>query len=81
MLLGQCRASCAARHPPRDRCRHRRIGPAGGRGGDPHVAALASGLAGEVYGLEVLARDIEDEGNNTTRFLVMSRRPDFPPGR
>lgn len=40
------------------------------------LAALASELAGEIYGLDVLARQIEDRANNTTRFLVMSRQPD-----
>jgi prephenate dehydratase len=45
--------------------------------GDPTQAALASELAGEIYGLEVLARHIEDEGNNTTRFLIMSPEPDY----
>ncbi|WP_227268327.1 prephenate dehydratase [Roseobacter weihaiensis] len=40
--------------------------------GDPQTAALASELAGEIYGLDLLARHIEDEGNNTTRFLLMS---------
>ncbi|HRO11084.1 prephenate dehydratase [Amaricoccus sp.] len=40
--------------------------------GDRSVAALASELAGEIHGLEVLARHIEDQQNNTTRFLVMS---------
>ena len=44
--------------------------------GDPKVAALASELAGEIYGLDVLARHIEDQGNNTTRFLIMSREAD-----
>ena len=44
--------------------------------GDPAEAALASELAGEIYGLDVLAREIEDQKNNTTRFLVMSRDPD-----
>ncbi len=44
--------------------------------GDPTLGALASELAGEIYGLEVLARQIEDQANNTTRFLVMSPRPD-----
>lgn len=44
--------------------------------GDPAEAALASELAGEIYGLDVLAREIEDQKNNTTRFLVMSRTPD-----
>ncbi|MEZ5673765.1 prephenate dehydratase [Thalassovita litoralis] len=45
--------------------------------GDPTVAALASELAGEIYGLDVMARHIEDHGNNTTRFLLMSREPDY----
>ena len=44
--------------------------------GDPTMAALASELAGEIYGLEVLARHIEDQGNNTTRFLIMSMEAD-----
>ena len=44
--------------------------------GDPSMAALASDLAGQIYGLNVLARHIEDQGNNTTRFLVMARDPD-----
>ena len=39
---------------------------------DPSHAALASELAGEIYGLNVLARHIEDTDNNTTRFLIMS---------
>ena len=43
---------------------------------DPAEAALASELAGEIYGLDVLAREIEDQKNNTTRFLVVSRTPD-----
>ena len=43
---------------------------------DPSLAALASELAGEIYGLDVLARHIEDQGNNTTRFLLMSREAD-----
>ncbi len=45
--------------------------------GDPTLAALASELAGEIYGLDVLARHIEDKHNNTTRFLVMAREPDL----
>jgi prephenate dehydratase len=44
--------------------------------GDKSRAALASELAAEIYGLDVLARHIEDHANNTTRFLVMSRKPD-----
>lgn len=45
--------------------------------GDPKQAALASELAGEIYGLNVLARHIEDNDNNTTRFLIMAREPDY----
>ncbi len=44
---------------------------------DPKVAALASELAGETYGLDVLARHIEDNATNTTRFLIMSREADL----
>jgi len=43
---------------------------------DPSRAALASELAASIYGLDVLARHIEDNANNTTRFLVMSREAD-----
>ena len=44
--------------------------------GDKTRAALASELAADIYGLDVLARHIEDQKNNTTRFLVMSRQAD-----
>ena len=37
---------------------------------------LASDLAAQIYGLDVLARDIEDHGHNTTRFLIMSPTDD-----
>ncbi len=45
--------------------------------GDPTRAALASALAAEIYGLDVIAPEIEDHKNNTTRFLVMSRQADL----
>ena len=41
--------------------------------GDERVGALASGLAGEIYGLKVLKADIADAPHNTTRFLVFAR--------
>ncbi len=78
MLLGQCRAYLEAHDI-------RRVTGADTAGSarqvaqdrDPATAALASELAGEIYGLDVLAHHIEDEGNNTTRFLVMSPAPDM----
>ncbi len=36
---------------------------------------LASSLAGEIYGLDILAEDVEDHGHNTTRFVIMGRDP------
>ncbi|WP_099824432.1 prephenate dehydratase [Oceaniglobus indicus] len=45
--------------------------------GDPSSAALASELAGQIYGLDVLAANIEDFDNNTTRFIVMAREADL----
>jgi prephenate dehydratase len=40
--------------------------------GDLTQAAISPPLAAETYGLEVLARDVEDEEHNTTRFVVLS---------
>jgi prephenate dehydratase len=46
---------------------------------DPTVAAIASSLAGEIYGLDVLKADVEDEPHNMTRFLIMAHEPDDAP--
>ncbi len=43
---------------------------------DLTVAAIASRLAAEIYGLDILKSDVEDEAHNTTRFLVLSKEPD-----
>ncbi len=42
----------------------------------PGEGVLASEIAAEIHGLEILARNIEDNAHNTTRFLIMSREPD-----
>ncbi len=41
--------------------------------GDRSCAAIASRLAAEIYGLDILAEDVEDEAHNTTRFIVLAR--------
>jgi len=42
---------------------------------DTTVAVIASELAGKIYGLKVLKRNVEDADHNTTRFLIMARKP------
>ncbi len=46
--------------------------------GDPSQGAIASALAAETYGLEVLAGNVEDAEHNTTRFVIMSEEPVDP---
>lgn len=47
--------------------------------GDKTQAAIASELAAEIYGLDILQKNIEDAENNTTRFLVLSKEKKIPP--
>jgi prephenate dehydratase len=47
--------------------------------GDPTRASLATRLAGEIYGLDNLGVDVEDEAHNTTRFVILSRTPRWAP--
>ncbi len=47
--------------------------------GPRHEGVLASAVAAEIHGLEVLAEDIEDHGHNTTRFLLMAPELDATP--
>lgn len=43
---------------------------------DPTVGALASTLAAEIYGLNILKANVEDAAHNTTRFLILASEPD-----
>lgn len=43
--------------------------------GDPSVAAIASEETAALYGLQILAKGINEDGDNTTRFLVIERAP------
>ena len=47
--------------------------------GDKTCAAIATRLAAEIYGLDILAEDVEDEAHNTTRFVVLSREKKWAP--
>ncbi len=78
MLLGQCR-DFLRRHGIRRITGADTAGSARAvaEAGEPAQAALASELAAEIYGLEVLARHIEDQSTNTTRFVIMSREADM----
>ena len=49
--------------------------------GDKTVAALAPRIAATVYGLDILAENVEDAAHNTTRFVILSKnRADAPAG-
>ena len=49
--------------------------------GDRTKAAIGSARAAELYGLEIIARHINTNANNTTRFVVVSPRLELPEGR
>jgi prephenate dehydratase len=44
-------------------------------GKDSSRASLAPRLAADIYGLKILAEDVEDEAHNTTRFIILSKTP------
>ncbi|NNU81487.1 prephenate dehydratase [Halovulum dunhuangense] len=76
VLLGQCRGflkehgiARIAGYDTAGAAKHVR------EAGDPTLAALASPLAGRIYGLETLSSGIEDNKSNTTRFLLMAPQP------
>ncbi|NIX76098.1 prephenate dehydratase [Microvirga sp. c23x22] len=44
---------------------------------DPSKASLAPRMAANIYGLKILAEDVEDEAHNTTRFVILSKTPQW----
>lgn len=46
---------------------------------DPTRASLAPRMAAGIYGLKILAEDVEDEAHNTTRFVILSKTPQWAP--
>ncbi|MFN4038204.1 MAG: prephenate dehydratase [Erythrobacter sp.] len=43
--------------------------------GDPALAAIAPAIAAELYGLKIIARNVEDSADNMTRFVILARDP------
>ena len=76
MALGQCRKKIKqlglVAQPEADTAGSARLIA---QAGDKSRAAIASTLAAEIYGLDILASDIEDAAHNTTRFLILSAKP------
>ncbi|MGA7760503.1 MAG: prephenate dehydratase [Candidatus Binataceae bacterium] len=79
--LGQCRNYLAANFP---HCRLEAVASntagAARAAGEPDAAAIASEEAAAPYGLSVIARNIQDSAQNTTRFLVIGSSPAGPSG-
>ena len=48
---------------------------------EQHAACIGSHAAAELYDLQILARNIEDQPNNTTRFVVIGHETPLPSGR
>ncbi len=77
MALAQCREWLDAKLPQAERvavssnAEGARLAAEGGVGS----AAIAGETAAEIYGLRILAASVEDEPDNTTRFLVIGRHP------
>lgn len=46
---------------------------------DPAIAAIGSKEAADLYGLQILARDIDDMSSNQTRFVTVARQLVIPP--
>ena len=80
--LAQCRGWLAEHLPEADRVPVASNAEGARRARDEDgTAAIAGAAAAEVYGLNLLAPEIEDRPDNTTRFLVIGRKTFPPSGR
>jgi chorismate mutase / prephenate dehydratase len=80
--LGQCHEWLNANLPHAERVAVASNAEAARRAAEePHSAAVAGEMAAEHYALAILAANIEDEPNNTTRFLVLGDYQPKPSGR
>jgi chorismate mutase/prephenate dehydratase len=80
--LAQCHAWLNQNLPNAERVQVVSNAEAARRTGDePGTAAIAGQMASERFGLTILARSIEDDPNNTTRFLVLGKIGTVPTGR
>ena len=43
--------------------------------GDPAIAAIAPAIAAELYGLQIIERNVEDSADNMTRFVILAGQP------
>jgi len=79
--LAQCRRWLDAEMPDAERVEVASTAAAAGLAAeDDSVAAIASAIAEEEYGLRTIAASIEDQRDNTTRFLVIGRDAPSPGG-
>jgi chorismate mutase/prephenate dehydratase len=80
--FGQCRGWLDRHLPHAERVQVGSNAEAARRArGEPGAAAVAGETAAELYGLGILARNIEDEPGNTTRFLVIGKQQSAASGR
>lgn len=76
--LGQCRGFLTRHGMQQTACRNTAVAAQRVAGsGDGHSAAIASRLAAEIHGLNVLAPDIMDTPGNHTTFVVVASQPEY----
>jgi chorismate mutase / prephenate dehydratase len=79
--LGQCRRWLNGHYPSVERLTASSNAEAARRvAEEKDAAAIAGEMAAEIYGLDILSRQIEDESDNTTRFIVVGREDIGPSG-